>query len=55
MKTTALLLGFFCLLSATSCKCDFDEDEPRNKYDNAENKKKGKSSKSAENDSIQLK
>ena len=33
MKTTALILGILSLFVFSSCKCDFDEDEPENKYD----------------------
>jgi hypothetical protein len=32
MKTTALILGILSLFIFSSCKCDFDEDEPENKY-----------------------
>ncbi len=32
MKTTALMLGIIGLLACSSCRCDFDEDEPENKY-----------------------
>ncbi|WP_185097140.1 hypothetical protein [Chryseobacterium sp. IHB B 17019] len=55
MKTTAtLLLGLFCLLTFTSCKCDFDEDEAKNKYDNpSESEKLNKNS--AEQDTIHIK
>ena len=56
MKTTAtLLLGIFCLFAITSCKCDFDEDEAKNKYDNpSENEKLNKNTNSAEQDTVQL-
>jgi hypothetical protein len=36
MKTTALILGILSLFIFSSCKCDFDEDEPENKYDKDE-------------------
>jgi len=32
MKTTALVLGIIGLPACSSCRCDFDEDEPGNKY-----------------------
>ncbi|MDR2235875.1 MAG: hypothetical protein LBE92_07105 [Chryseobacterium sp.] len=31
MKTTALVLGMVSAFIFSSCKCDPDEDEPRNK------------------------
>ncbi len=34
MKTTALMLGMIGLLACSSCRCDFDEDEPEKKYGN---------------------
>ena len=57
MKTTAtLLLGLFCLLTFTSCKCDLDEDEAKNKYDNpSEDEKLNKNSNYAEHDTIKFK
>ncbi|MCJ8153383.1 hypothetical protein MKJ01_06355 [Chryseobacterium sp. SSA4.19] len=36
MKTTALILGILSLFVFSSCKCDFDEDEPENKYNKDE-------------------
>jgi hypothetical protein len=34
MKTTAtLVLGILSLFVFSSCRCGFDEDEPKNKYD----------------------
>lgn len=57
MKTTALLLVFLCLTALTSCKCDLEEDEPRNKYKSStENEKLShKNINPPENDTIQLK
>ncbi|WP_157845058.1 hypothetical protein [Chryseobacterium indologenes] len=31
MKTTALVLGIISAFALTSCKCDIEEDEPKNK------------------------
>lgn len=36
MKNTALILGILSLFIFSSCKCDFDDDEPENKYDKDE-------------------
>lgn len=45
MKITALLLGIIGLFAISSCRCDFDEDEPKNKYDgNKSDTHKNKSS-----------
>ncbi len=54
MKNTALLLGIISLFAFSSCKCDFDDDEPRNKYDennSGTNKNKG----SVSNDTVRIK
>jgi len=53
MKTTAtLLLGIFCLLATASCRCDFDEDEPRNKYNNSSDQENPENRIQIENDTI---
>ncbi|MFC3160421.1 hypothetical protein SAMN05443633_102264 [Chryseobacterium arachidis] len=55
MRTTAaMLLGLFCLAASTSCKCDFDEDEPKNKYDHPSEGQKSRNGNPTENDSIPL-
>jgi uncharacterized lipoprotein YehR (DUF1307 family) len=44
MKITALLFAIISFFTLASCKCDFDEDEPKNKYDgnnSGTNKNKG--------------
>jgi hypothetical protein len=53
MKKTALILGILSLCTLVSCKCDFDEDEPRNKYPE-ENTTSNKSIASSESDSLNL-
>jgi len=53
MKTTVtLLLGIFCLLATASCRCDFDEDEPRNKYNNSSDQENPENRIQIENDTI---
>lgn len=54
MKTATLLFGFFCLLATASCRCDFDEDEPKNKYSNSSEKEDPKSNSKMENGTIPL-
>lgn len=54
MKTTALLLGIISLFALSSCKCDFDEDEPKNKYD-GNNSGTNKNSSVPESDTLRIK
>ncbi|WP_346985318.1 hypothetical protein [Chryseobacterium sp. POE27] len=50
MKTTTLVLGILSMFAFSSCRCGFDEDEPKNKYDN-----KNSDSNKAESDTLQIK
>lgn len=54
MKTTALLLGIISLFAISSCKCDFDEDEPKSKYD-GKNSGTSKNSSVPESDTLRIK
>lgn len=49
MKTTTLVLGILSLFAFSSCRCGFDEDEPRNKYDN-----KNSDTNTAKSDTLQI-
>lgn len=53
MKTTVLLLGIIGLFAMSSCRCDFDEDEPKNKYD-GDKSDTHKNTGSAENDTLRI-
>ncbi|MEC3876338.1 hypothetical protein [Chryseobacterium salviniae] len=55
MKTTALLLGIISLFAISSCKCDFDEDEPKNKYDGNNSGTHKNNSSTSENDTLRIK
>jgi len=55
MKTTALLLGIISLFALSSCKCDFDEDEPKNKYDGNKSGTNKKNGSTSEKDTLQIK
>lgn len=50
MKIATLMLGVLSLFVFSSCRCGFDEDEPRNKYDN-----KNPDGNKAKNDTLQIK
>ncbi len=54
MKTTALLLGMISFLTLSSCKCDFDEDEPKNKYDGNISDTNKNSGSTSENDTLRI-
>lgn len=55
MKTTALLLGIISLFALSSCKCDFDEEEPKNKYDGKNSGTNKNNGSTSENDTLQIK
>lgn len=54
MKTTALVLGMISAFIFSSCKCDPDEDEPRNKTKKATENTTAKTG-VPESDTLQIK
>ena len=55
MKTTALILGILSAFTFSSCKCDIEEDEPKNKKQNtAQNKNGSINNTGPESDTLQI-
>ncbi|SEM35723.1 hypothetical protein SAMN05421856_102586 [Chryseobacterium taichungense] len=55
MKTATLVLGILSLFVFSSCRCGFDEDEPRNKYDGNNSDSSQNKTGTPESDTLQIK
>lgn len=55
IKTATLVLGILSLFVFSSCRCGFDEDEPKNKYDGNNSDSSQNKTITVENDTLQIK